>query len=92
MSSATLTCSHFSDYRQLHGSGSPRVGRGSSHRARLRQYPLFHAKLLTKGLIMSFVKFEQIGAVGHLILCNLPENQLGRHWADDLRCAVHEAT
>ena len=41
---------------------------------------------------MSVVKFEQTGAVGHLILCDPPENQLGRRWADDFRRAVHEAS
>ena len=41
---------------------------------------------------MSVVKFEQTGTVGHLILCDPPENQLGRRWADDLRRAVHEAS
>ena len=41
---------------------------------------------------MSVVKFEQTGTVGHLILCDPPENQIGRRWADDLRRAVHEAS
>jgi len=41
---------------------------------------------------MSVVRFEQTEAVGHIILCDPPENQLGRRWADDLREAVHQAT
>jgi enoyl-CoA hydratase/carnithine racemase len=53
---------------------------------------LFHTNLLTKDLIMSVVKFEQTGAVGHLILCDPPENQLGWWWANDFRRAVHEAS
>jgi enoyl-CoA hydratase/carnithine racemase len=41
---------------------------------------------------MSIVKFEQTGTVGHIILCDPPENQLGRRWADYFRRAVHEAS
>lgn len=41
---------------------------------------------------MSVVKFERTESVGHVILCDPPENQLGRRWADDFRCAVHEAS
>ena len=41
---------------------------------------------------MSVVRFEQAGAVGHIVLSNPPENQLGRQWADDLRVAVHQAS
>ena len=41
---------------------------------------------------MSVVKFEQTGAVGHIVLCDPPENQLGRRWADDFRQSVHEAS
>jgi enoyl-CoA hydratase/carnithine racemase len=40
---------------------------------------------------MSVVRFDQTGAVGHIVLCDPPENQLGRRWADDLRQAVREA-
>ena len=38
------------------------------------------------------VRFERAGAVGHVILCDPPENQLGRRWTDDLRRAVHEVS
>lgn len=41
---------------------------------------------------MNVVRFEQAGAVGTIILCDPPENELGRQWADDLRHAVHEAS
>jgi enoyl-CoA hydratase/carnithine racemase len=41
---------------------------------------------------MNVVKFEQTGPVGHLILCDPPENQLGRLWANELRRVVHEAS
>ncbi len=41
---------------------------------------------------MSVVKFERTGAVGYVILCDPPDNQLGRRWADDLRGAVHMAS
>lgn len=41
---------------------------------------------------MTVVRFEQTGAVGHIVLCDPPENQLGKRWADDLRQAVHEAS
>jgi len=41
---------------------------------------------------MSVVKFEQTGTVSHLILCDPPEHQLGRQWADHLRRAVHQAS
>lgn len=41
---------------------------------------------------MPVVKFERIGSTGHVVLCNPPENQLDRHWANDLRQAVHDAS
>ncbi len=41
---------------------------------------------------MNVVRFEQTKAVGHIILCDPPENQISRRWADDLRQAVHEAS
>lgn len=41
---------------------------------------------------MSLVRFEQINAVGHVVLCDPPDNTLGRSWTDDLRQAVHEAS
>ncbi len=41
---------------------------------------------------MTVVKFEQAGAVGHIVLCDPPENQLGRRWADDFRQSVREAS
>jgi enoyl-CoA hydratase/carnithine racemase len=41
---------------------------------------------------MSVVKFEQTGAIGHLILYDPPENQLGWRWVDGFRRAVHEAS
>lgn len=41
---------------------------------------------------MSVVRFERVGAVGHIIQCDPPENQLGRRWADDFRQAVHQAS
>ncbi len=41
---------------------------------------------------MSVIRFEQTGAVGHVILCDPPENQISRRWADGLRHAVHQAS
>lgn len=41
---------------------------------------------------MGLVRFEQTGAVGHIILCDPPENQLSRRWTDDLRGIVHQAS
>lgn len=38
------------------------------------------------------VRFEQVGTVGHIILCNPPDNRLGRQFADDLQSAVHQAS
>ncbi|RXD04771.1 enoyl-CoA hydratase/isomerase family protein [Sphingomonas sp. UV9] len=41
---------------------------------------------------MSVVRFEQVGLVGHIVLCDSPENELGRRWVDDLRRALHQAS
>lgn len=41
---------------------------------------------------MGVVRFERTGDVGHIILCDPPENKLGRRWTDDLRRAVHEVS
>ena len=41
---------------------------------------------------MTAVKFEQHVSVGHLVLCNPPDNPLGRAFADDLTAAVHTAS
>ena len=38
------------------------------------------------------VRFEQVDAVGHIILCDPPDNRIGRRFADDLQCAVHQAS
>ncbi len=50
------------------------------------------AEAPTKGSDMSAVRFEQLGAVGHIVLCDPPDNKLGWHWADDLRRALQEAS
>ena len=39
---------------------------------------------------MTAVKFEQHVSVGHLVLCNPPDNPLGRAFADDLTGALDQ--
>ena len=41
---------------------------------------------------MSAVRFERTEHVGHIVLCDGPDNKLDRRWTDELRVAVHQAS
>ena len=41
---------------------------------------------------MSVVRFEQAGVLGQIVLCDPPDNRLGREFVDDLASAVHAAS
>ncbi len=41
---------------------------------------------------MNVIRFEKAGDIGRIVLCDPPDNRLGRQFVDELQVAVHEAS